>query len=126
MSFHSPEGEEALRPPRSDLRSPGRISRLGEYTHFRWEFSQENGERERNDTGESVFPETDPFLYFSGLFIHLFVIHRDEYRVTRGSADLTLVTAGASYKIIQRSYEFHHLLAMRSADILWPLLIPVS
>ena len=30
--FHSPEGEEALRPPRSDLRSPGRISRLDGYT----------------------------------------------------------------------------------------------
>ena len=42
-SFHFPKGEEALRPPRSDLRSPGRISRLGEYPHFRWEFSQENG-----------------------------------------------------------------------------------
>ena len=90
-SFHSPEGEEALKPPRSDLRSPGRISRLGEYPHFRWKFSQESGEQERNDTGESVFPETDP-ISFSGLFIYLFVIHRDEYRVTRGSADLTLVT----------------------------------
>ena len=30
-SFRSPEGEEALRPPWSDLRSPGRISRIGEY-----------------------------------------------------------------------------------------------
>ena len=69
-SFHSPKGEEALRPPRSDLRSPGRISRLGEYTHFRWEFSQENGERERNDTGESVFPETDPIsLFFRFVYI---------------------------------------------------------
>ena len=92
-SFYFPKAEEALRPPRSDLRSPGRISRLGEYPHFRWEFIQENGERERNDTGESVFLETgNRFLYFSGLFIYLFVIHRDEYRVTRGSADLTLVT----------------------------------
>ena len=63
-SFHSPEGEEALRPPWSDLRSPGRISRLGEYPHLRWEFSQESGEQERNDTGESVFPETDPISLF--------------------------------------------------------------
>ena len=76
--------------------------------------------------GNQSFQKLIRFLYFSGLFIYLFVIHRDEYRVTRGSADLTLVTAGASYKIIQRSYEFHHLLAMRSADILWPFLIPVS
>ena len=55
-SFHSPEEEEALRPPRSDLRSPGRISRLGEYPHSRWEFSHENGEQvnsfsERNGYG---------------------------------------------------------------------------
>ena len=27
--IHSPEGEETLRPPRSDLRSPGKISKLG-------------------------------------------------------------------------------------------------
>ena len=92
FSLFSPKGEEALRPPRSDLSSPGRTSRLGEYPHFRWEFSRENGERERNDTGESVFPKLIRFLYFSGLFIYLFVIHRDEYRVTRRSADLTLVT----------------------------------
>ena len=55
------------------------------------------GER-KNDTGESVFPETDPIsLFFTFAYI-LFVIHRDEYRVTRGSAQ-----SGASYKIIQRS-----------------------
>ena len=91
-SFRSPEGEEALRPPWSDLRSPGRISRLGEYPRSRWEFSQKNREQERNDTGESVFPETDPIsLFFRFVYIP-FVIHKDEYRVTWGSADLTLVT----------------------------------
>ena len=69
-SFHSPKGEEALRPPRSNLRSPGKISRPGKYPHLRWEFSQENGERERNDTGESVFPETDPIsLFFRFVYI---------------------------------------------------------
>ena len=68
--FRSPEGEEALRPPRSDLRSPGKISRLGEYPRSRWEFSQENGEQERNDTGESVFPETDLIsLFFRFVYI---------------------------------------------------------
>ena len=52
---------------------------------------QPEGER-KNDMGESVFPETDPFsLFFRFAYIH-FVIHRDEYRVMRGSADLTLVT----------------------------------
>ena len=69
-SFHSPKGEEALRPPWSDLRSPGKVSRLGGYPHTRWEFSQENGERETNDTGESVFPETDPVsLFFRFVYI---------------------------------------------------------
>ena len=91
MSFRSPEGEEALRPPRSDLRSPGKISRLGEHPRSRWEFSQKNGEQERNDMGESVFPETDPFSLFFRFAYILFIIHRDEYRVTWGSADLTLV-----------------------------------
>ena len=44
----SPEGEEALRPPQSDLRSPGKISRLGEYPRTRWEFSQKKvGEKKR-------------------------------------------------------------------------------
>ena len=48
--------------------------------------------RENNDTGESVFPETDPIsLFFRFVYIP-FVIHRDEYRVMRGSADLTLAT----------------------------------
>ena len=44
----------------------------------------------------------------------------------RGQQTWPLSQSGASYKIIQRSYEFHHLLAMRSADILWPFLITVS
>ena len=91
MSFHSPEGEEALRPSWSDLRSPGRISRLGEYPHSRWEFNQKNGEQERSDMGDAVFPETDPISLFFRFVYILFVIQRDEYRVTWGSADLTLV-----------------------------------
>ena len=37
----------------------------------RWEFSQKNGEQERNDMGESVFPETDPISLFWGLLIYL-------------------------------------------------------
>ena len=44
---------------------------------------QPEGER-KNDTGESVFPETDPFYLFSGLLIY-FLLHIEiEYRVTRG------------------------------------------
>ena len=68
--FCSPEGEEALRPPWWDLRSLGKVSRPGAYPHTRWEFSQENGEQERNDTGESVFPETDLIsLFFRFVYI---------------------------------------------------------
>ena len=89
-SFHSPEGEEALRPPWSDLKSPGKVSRLGAYPCTRWEFNQENG-KETTRRNQS-FQKLIRFLYFSGLFIYLFVIHKDEYRVTWGSADLTLVT----------------------------------
>ena len=35
------------------------------------EFSQRNGEQERSDMGESVFPETDPIPLFLGLLIYL-------------------------------------------------------
>ena len=70
-SFHSPEGEEALRPPRSDLRSPGKISRLGEYPRARWEFSWKNGEQEQTTWGNQSFQKLIPFLYFLGLLIYL-------------------------------------------------------
>ena len=70
-SSRSPEGEEALRPPRSDLRRPGKISRLGGYPRTRWEFSQKNREQEGSDMGESVFLETDPISLFLGLLIYL-------------------------------------------------------
>ena len=78
--FRSPEGEEAMRPPQSDLRSPGKISRLGEYPRSRWEFSQENREQERNDTRESVFPETDPISLFFRFAYIPFVTHRDKWK----------------------------------------------
>ena len=61
-SFHSPKGEEVLRPPQSDLRSPGRISRLGEYPCSRWEFSQKG--KERTTRGNQSFQKLIRFLYF--------------------------------------------------------------
>ena len=61
-SFRSPEGEETLRPPRSDLRSPGKISRLGEYPRSRWEFSQKG--KERTTWGNQSFQKLIHFLYF--------------------------------------------------------------
>ena len=66
--FPFPEEEEALRPPRSNLRSPGKISRLGEYPCSRWEFSQKG--KERMTRGNQSFQKLIPFLYFSGLLIY--------------------------------------------------------
>ena len=45
----------------------------------------------KNNMEEPFFPETDPISLFFRFAYILFVIHRDEYRVTWGSADLTLV-----------------------------------
>ena len=45
-SFRSPEGEETLRPPQSDLRTPGKI-RLGEYPHSDGN-SARRGKKERH------------------------------------------------------------------------------
>ena len=87
VSFHSPEGEEALRPPWSNLRSQAKLAGLVS-THVP---DGNSARRGKNDTGESVFPETDPISLFFRFAYILFVIHRDEYRVTWGSADLTLV-----------------------------------
>ena len=83
-SFHSPKGEEALRPPRSDLRSPGRISRLGEYRISDGNSARKTGSEKEMTRGNQSFQKLIQFLYFSGLFIYLFVIHRDEYGVMAG------------------------------------------
>ena len=45
----------------------------------------------KNDMGESVFPETDPISLFFRFAYIPFVIHRDEYRVTRGSEVLNFI-----------------------------------
>ena len=45
----------------------------------------------KNDMGVSVFPETDPLFLFLGFAYIPFVTHRDEYRVTQGSAVLTFI-----------------------------------
>ena len=105
-SFHSPEGEEALRPPRSDLRSPGRISRLVEYPCTRWEFSQKNGEQERT-RGIQSFQKLIWFLYFLGLFIYILLYIGMNTESHGGQQTWPLSQSGASYKIIQRSYGFY-------------------
>ena len=49
------------------------------------------GSEKETTRGNQSFRKLIQFLYFSGLFMYLFVIHGDEYRVTRVSADLTVV-----------------------------------
>ena len=116
-SFRSPEGEEALRSPWSDLRSPGKIIRLGKYPHSRWEFSQKNGEQERNNTGESVFPETDPNFLFLGLLIYL-LLHIGMNTESRGGQQSwPLSKSGASHKYIKKGSKGFYI-------IFWPWGLP--
>ena len=62
-SSRSPEGEETLRPPWSDLRSPGKISRLDELPRLRGKIQPE-GER-KYDMGRPNFGEQKRgVLYF--------------------------------------------------------------
>ena len=51
----------------------------------------ENQGARKNDMGVSVFPETDLISLFFRFAYIPFVIHRDEYRVTWGSAVLTFI-----------------------------------
>ena len=64
---HPPEGEETLRPPRSDLRSPGKISRLDESPRYRWEFSQKV--RERTTWGDQALVNKVRTLFSKVVFI---------------------------------------------------------
>ena len=68
VSFLSPKGEETLRPPRSDLRSPGIISKHG---GFRAPDGDSARVRERETWGDQSFEELIPILYFPwSTFIH--------------------------------------------------------
>ena len=68
MSFRSPKGEETLRPPWSDLRSLGRISKHG---GFRAPDGDSARVRERATWGDQSFEELIPILYFpESVFIH--------------------------------------------------------
>ena len=62
-----PEGEETLRPPQSDLRSPGIISRLDEPPCSRWEFSQKV--RERTTWGDQALVSKACTLFSKVVFI---------------------------------------------------------
>ena len=114
-SSHSPEGEEKLRPPRSDLRSPGIISRLGGPPLSRWEFSQKV--KERMTWGDQSFEELIPFFIFQGLFLYTEMW----YKRHAGSAVLTSIKVRCFIQMYTKVLGvLHHLLARGPANNLWP------
>ena len=115
--------------PRSDLGSPGKISRLGEFPHSRWESSQKRRERKKT-WGKAVFPGTGLFLYFPGplLYFELYIEINGKYKVTKGQLSWALLKPRFlhSFQYTKFSGDLHHLLAKRPANILWPFLMMIS
>ena len=106
--------EETLRPPRSDLRSPGKISKLG---GFRAPDGDSARVWERATWGDQYFEKLIPILYFPwSTFIHWDVMQKSR---GVGSPDFIKV-----WCFIQMYTEvlgvLHHLLARGPADNLWP------
>ena len=101
--------------------------RLGTGSRKRgWIQPGKQGARKRRHGGISLSRNWPDFFIFQ-VCLYTFLLYIGMNTESRGGQQTwPLSQSGASYKIIQRSYEFHHLLAMRSADILWPFLIPVS
>ena len=87
-----PEEQRHKVTSRSDLRSPGKISRLSEFPHSRWEFSQKRREGEKT-RGKAVFPGTGLFLYFPGslLYFELYIEINGKYKVTWGQQSWPLL-----------------------------------
>ena len=114
-SFRSPEGKETLRPPQSDLRSPGTISRLDEPLRYRWGFSQKV--RERTTWGDQSFKELTPFFIFQGLFLYTEML----YKSHAGTAVLTFIKVRCFIQMYTEVLGvLHHLLARGAADNLRP------
>ena len=68
LSFGRMEGEETLRPPWSDLRSPGIISKHG---GFRAPDGDSARVKERETWGDQYFEKLIPIFYFpESVFIH--------------------------------------------------------
>ena len=66
-SFRSPEGEETLRPPRSDLRSPGIISKHGGFRAPDGDFRQKL--KERMTWGDqALVSKARSFIFNRGLY----------------------------------------------------------
>ena len=111
MSSHSPEGEETLRLPWSDLRSPGIISRLDEPPHSRWELSQRL--RERMTWGNQSLEELIPFFIFQG---PLFIL-RDVIQKSRGVSSPDFYQNQVLHTNVYKGLRVsHHLLARGPAN----------
>ena len=88
-------------PPRSDLRSPGKISRPSKPPRSRWEFSQKRRDWEKMTQGKPVFPGTGLFLYFPGplLYFKSYIEINGKYSHV-GWAVLTLIETTLSFCIL--------------------------
>ena len=96
MSSHSPEGEETLRPPLSDLRSPGKISRLDEPPLSRWEFSQKV--RERMTWGDQIsVNKKKGHTFFSKVVLYLKLCIEYNWGRSRVSIKPGFLPANLSY-----------------------------
>ena len=111
-------------PPRHILEAQAKLAGLVS-THVPDGNSARRGKKEQHGGISLSRNWSDFFIFQVCLYTFLLYIGMNT-ESCGGQQTWPLSQSGASYKIIQRSYEFHHLLAMRSADILWPFLIPVS
>ena len=105
-SFCSPEGEETLRPPRSDLRSPGIISKCGGFRAPDGD-SARVWERERH--GEtSISRNWSQFFIFHGLLLYTEMLCKSHV----GSAVLTFIKVRCFIQMYTEVLGvLHHLLA---------------
>ena len=116
------EGEEALRPPRSDLRRPGKISRLDELPCLRGKVQLGRWQKERH--GETKFQWTKGHTLFSKAVLYLKLCIEDNGGrggVMQGQQFLVLIEA-RKLIICKSSGDLHHLLAQRPVNILRPFL----
>ena len=114
-SFRSPKGKETLRPPRSDLRSLGIISKHG---GFRAPYGDSARVWERKWHGEtSISRNWSQFFIFHSLFLYTDVLFKSHV----GSAVLTFIKVRCFKQMYTEVLGvLHHLLARGPADNLWP------
>ena len=109
-SFRSPEGEETLRPPRSELRSPGIINKHG---GLRTPDGDSARVRERATWGDQSFEELIPILYFPWSILYTEMLCKSHV----GSAILTFIKVRCFIQMYTEVLGvLHHLLARGPAD----------